>query len=97
MNRPTVICENVPAAALPAIADELRKFGAAVFFDSATCGRVHSPSGKMRFEHRDNRLHVDLVEDPGHFPPALIIGGIKQTVAEAVERMALRGGAYACL
>jgi len=83
----TVICKNVPPAALPMIAEQLRQFGAVVTFDTSSAGRVSSESGRMAFRHDGESLHVDLVEDKGHFPLALWMGGVKQMVEETVERL----------
>lgn len=77
---------NVPLAALPTIADELRKFGAIVVFETPRSGYVQSISGSARFFHDGwNELSVFLVEDFGHFPFALIVGGTRQIVYEGVE------------
>lgn len=81
----TIECKNVPAAALPLIAEQLRAFGARVDFRDGWSGIVASQSGKMLFTYWPDTLKVTIIEDAGHFPQALLIGGIKQTVEEACE------------
>lgn len=78
-------CKNVPEEALPLIADQLRAFGARVNFSDQWCGMVVSLAGKLFFNYKDGTLEVSVIEDEGHFPKALLIGGIKQTVEEACE------------
>ncbi len=74
-----------PLSALPAIAAELRKFGCDVWFDNETSGDVEHAAGKLLFYHRDGLLHVEIIEDNGHFPRLLLMGGIRQMVEEAGE------------
>jgi hypothetical protein len=76
-----------PLSALPAIAEELRKFGVTVEFASETCGFVFIDAGTIHFDHEYGELEIRIVEDLGHFPPKMLIGGIKQLVEEAVEAM----------
>lgn len=76
-----------PLSALPAIAAELRKFGCDVSFDNETSGDVEHAAGKLLFSHRDGVLLVEIVENHGHFPRLLLIGGIRQMVEETVEAM----------
>jgi hypothetical protein len=79
-----VSCACEPEA-LPILAQQLRAFGARVSFEDQWAGLVMAESGTLFFRYEDHRLHVAIVEDHGHFPKALIIGGIKQTVEEANE------------
>lgn len=81
----TIECKNVPEEALPLIADQLRAFGARVKFSDGWNGIVVSESGKMFFAYDRGTLKVTVIEDAGHFPKALLIGGVKQTVEEACE------------
>src|SRR5208337_3744453 len=60
-------------------------FGARVEFTDGWCGIVASESGTLSFTWAHSVLCVRVMEDQGHFPSALIIGGIKQTVEEANE------------
>lgn len=76
-----------PLSALPAIAAELRKFGCHVHFITETFGSVQHSAGKLHWEHDGEYLHVTIVENHGHFPRRLLIGGIRQMVEEAVEAM----------
>lgn len=83
----TVRCEHVPAAALPILKEQLEAFGSIVTFHTASAGVLDSPAGSLRFEHRADVhvLIIEVIENKGHFPHNLLIGGIRQTVAEAVE------------
>jgi len=82
----SITCEPVPPAVLPILARQLRRFGARVEFESERAGVVKHLSGKLRFEHNGSaRLHVAVIEECGHFPKSMLIGGIRQTVQEAVE------------
>jgi len=76
-----------PLSALPAIAAELRKFGVAVTFEAETFGSVQHAAGLIRWTHDGQHLHIEIVENHGHFPKLLLIGGIRQMVEEAVEAM----------
>jgi len=71
--------------ALTVIAEQLQAHGARVIFESETHGRVESEAGVLTFGHSGCHLTVVVIEDRGHFPAALLIGGIKQTVEEANE------------
>jgi hypothetical protein len=81
----TVRCERVPIEVLSLLAKQLEMFGADVVFGTHRSGVVMSPAGTMSFFHDEGTLWVTIVEDLGHFPRAMMIGGIKQTVYEAVE------------
>jgi hypothetical protein len=74
-----------PESALPEMAVQLRTFGAQVTFDNACQGRVDSPSGSFEFLHDQGTLHIRVLENKGHFPARLLIGGMRQFVEEAVE------------
>ena len=76
-----------PLSALPAIAAELRKFGVAVTFEAETFGSVQHAAGKIHWQHDGEHLHVQIVDDNGHFPRLLLIGGIRQLVEEAVDAL----------
>jgi hypothetical protein len=78
-------CRNVPEEAMPLIAEQLRAFGARVTFSGGWSGVVASIAGKMQFAYDRGTLTVTVLENAGHFPQALLIGGIKQTVEEACE------------
>jgi len=79
---------NVPRAALPKMAEQLRAFGADVQFHDETRGEVQHLSGTIEFEHRGDVLHLRVIRNAGHFPRLLLIGGIRQLVQETVEAMA---------
>jgi hypothetical protein len=84
--KPLVVhCHGVSVEALPVLKRQLEEFGARVHFESETTGRVDSVSGSLAFIHDRHALTVTVIEDRGHFPRALMIGGIRQTVAEAQE------------
>ena len=74
-----------PVSALPSIAEQLRGFGCNVQFDTAESGRVTHDAGVIRFWHRDGALNIEIVQNDGHFPHAMLIGGIRQLVEETVE------------
>jgi hypothetical protein len=76
-----------PISALPSIADQLRGFGCNVHFDTAESGRVTHDAGAIRFWHRDGTLHIEILQNEGHFPHAMLIGGIRQIVQETVEQL----------
>jgi hypothetical protein len=82
-----VDCPNVTRAILPLLATQLESHGAHITFDTPASGIVQTVSGRMTFTHDDiaSVLRVTVVDDAGHFPRMLLIGGIKQMVAEAVE------------
>jgi hypothetical protein len=88
---------GVPPSAMPILQSQLEAFGCRVLLDSgferpaagkllSDCtGVIDSPSGKIRFEYREPTLKVWLIEDHGHFAKALLIGGVKQMIGEAIE------------
>jgi len=76
-----------PLSVLPAIAAELRKHGAEVIFLKADEGLVVAWGGKAGFQHIDGILHVEVIEDQGHFPKRMLFGGLRQLVEEAVEAL----------
>jgi hypothetical protein len=81
-----VVCPNVPAEVLPDLATKLRAFGASVdFHEDGLGGWIESVSGRMWFRHTEPDLTVVILEEYGHFPKRLLIGGIKQLVQETVE------------
>jgi hypothetical protein len=77
--------QGVPAVAIPVLVKQLEGYGARVVFEADLTGVLHHPSGKMRFTHAGDVLSIEIIEDAGHFPPAMIIGGIRQAIEEAVE------------
>lgn len=80
-------CHNVPASVLPSLATQLRDFGCTVEFDSEHKGTLKSVAGTMRFAHDGQHLELHLIEDHGHFPQKLLIGGIRQLIEETLEHM----------
>jgi hypothetical protein len=76
---------SCPLDALPGIAAQLRLFGVTVDFEDSRSGEVASIAGRLRFSHSGDVLSVSIVEDFGHFPKAMIFGGIRQVVEEVVE------------
>ena len=74
-----------PAEALPRIAETLAAFGCTVVFERDGAGFVTSIAGELRFSHDSGTLTVEITDDRQHFPPAMLIGGIRQVVEEAVE------------
>ena len=80
----TVTCDCLPEA-LPILVLQLRGFGADVVVAKDWSGIVFSEAGEFVFKHQDDRLTVTVTKDLGHFPQLMLIGGIKQTIAEANE------------
>jgi hypothetical protein len=78
-----IVCQNVPLDALSVIADQLREFGVKVWFYNAYSGTGLSEAGQFTFCLWASELTVTVTEDKGHFPKALLIGGIRQLVEEA--------------
>lgn len=76
---------NVPAAALPILYQQLEGFGSTILLEDNSKGVCEHMSGTMRFEHVGDVLTVRVIKDNGHFPRLLILGGIRQTILEAVE------------
>jgi hypothetical protein len=76
---------NVPASALPVLYRQLEGFGSRIILEGEGRGMCEHFSGKMRFEHLDGVLTVRVIEDAGHFPRFMVLGGIRQTILEAVE------------
>jgi hypothetical protein len=82
----SITLPGVPRDVLPLLKEQLEAFGSTVSFETPTSGVLSSVAGKLHFEHRDDEtLVVEVIENEGHFPEFLIIGGIRQTVQEAVE------------
>lgn len=77
--------ENVPAAALPVLYRQLEGFGSRILLDGEGRGVCENIAGTMRFDLVDDVLTVRVIEDGGHFPRFMILGGIRQTILEAVE------------
>jgi hypothetical protein len=80
-----LVHKGVPQKALPVLAEHLRAHGATVHFETDTRGYVHSIAGKLTWEHANETLTIRLVENAGHFPRLLLIGGMRQAIQEAVE------------
>ena len=81
---------NVPVAAIPLLAGQLRDHGALVRFDEQNpgSGLVRHESGTFSFTHGpDLVLSVTILHNAGHFPRLILIGGIRQLVEEAIERL----------
>jgi sugar phosphate isomerase/epimerase len=79
---------NVPIEALQEMAQELRRFGVQVAFEaSGSRGHITCPSGVLRFDHADDIFTVVILQDEGHFTRPLLIGGFRQFVEEACERL----------
>ena len=76
---------NVPLAVLPRLGEQLRHFGVEVLFESESSGWISSLCGRASFEHSEGKLTILVVEDRGHFPHKMLIGGIRQLVEEAIE------------
>jgi hypothetical protein len=81
----TVIIANVPADVVPILRDQLENFGCTVKFHTPSSGTLESPAGALRFEHKEESLTVELIDNRGHFPKMMIVGGIRQMVQEAIE------------
>ena len=85
----TIILRKVPFQALNVIAEQLRGYGAEVTFKTPYCGEVVSVAGRARFEYDGDETLIVVVENSlGHFPPAMIRGGLRQLVEEIVEGIA---------
>jgi len=81
---------NVPVEALQELAQEVRGFGASVFFEpSGTRGHVRFPAGALQFDHADDTFTVVILQSNG-FPDRLLKGGCRQLVEEACERLRQR-------
>ena len=80
---------GVPVAALPILYRQLESFGSKIVLEDNGRGICEHFSGTMHFDLVGDVLTVRVVKDAGHFPKFLILGGIKQTIQEAVE-MALQ-------
>lgn len=81
-----------PVEALPLLVDQLMRHGAEVRFDDETSGLCSHVSGKIRFRHDAGVLHMEVFDQAGHFPPRMIVGGIRQAVEEAKELYELKEG-----
>ena len=79
--------DNVPPAAVPVLIEQLDQFGARFTLAAhrSDWSEFQHDSGRVRFRHEADTLHVRVVEDAGHFPHSMLIGGIRQMVEEAVE------------
>jgi hypothetical protein len=86
---------NVPAQVLPVLKGQLEAFGAKVHFETPSSGHVDSIAGRLRFSHHGEILTVEVVQEHGHFPGAMLIGGMRQTVEEACELVRLGKAATA--
>lgn len=86
---------NVPVQVLPILKRQLESFGARVEFDSPTSGRVNSIAGNLAFSHVADKFTVEIIQEFGHFPRSLLIGGIRQHVEEACEVLRLGKAAHA--
>lgn len=76
---------NVPAAALPVLYRQLEAFGSTIVLHDNAKGICEHPSGTMHFELTGDVLTVRVIKDAGHFPKFMMLGGIRQTILEAVE------------
>ena len=76
-----------PAAAIRKIAEQCREFGVSIVFDTDLKGRGTSHAGRFEFEHREEMLHVTILEDLGHFSQRMLIGGLRQLAEEAAEAL----------
>jgi hypothetical protein len=87
--------ENVPAAAVPVMLEQLEAFGARITRPEhrSQWGICDHVCGTLHFRHEAGTLIVRVVDDRGHFPAMLLKGGIHQLVEEAVELVS-RG--FAC-
>lgn len=81
------IAEDVPAEALPLMAQQLTEYGAEVEFTGNGSGTVRSVAGVLLFRLNAGRFEAKVEESAGHFPETMVLGGAKQFVQEAVERL----------
>lgn len=80
------ISENVPEAAVSLMAEQLTGFGADVeLFEGG--GKVHSVSGVLAFRLNKGTFAVRVERNEGHFSDAMLLGGVRQFVEEAIERV----------
>lgn len=87
----TVIQTGIPIAAIELMAEEMRSFGALILFDNPLKGSIIHLSGEGTFEHDGkDTFTVVITKDCNHFGPRLLIGGIKQLIEEAVERLCIK-------
>jgi hypothetical protein len=78
---------DFPLDALPLLVADLSSFGAEIEFEVDRCSGVCiTEAGRMKFRHDREGLTVEVIEDRGHFPRSMVIGGIRQTIQEAAER-----------
>ena len=77
---------NVPAAALPMIAQEISRYGVYVQFETPLNGYAESISGSAVFRHDGaGNLTVHITRDCHHFPRSMLVGGFRQLVEETLE------------
>ena len=81
------IAEDVPAQALPLMAQQLSEYGAEVEFTGNGQGMITSIAGTLAFRLQAGRFDVKLLGTAGHFSEAILLGGARQFVQEAVERL----------
>ena len=85
------VAEKVPLQAVNLMAQQLTEFGHDVRFTllepSGLTGTVDGLSGIIHFRWNDERFEVRIEKNEGHFPERMIVGGMRQFVEEAVERV----------
>lgn len=81
------ISENVPERAVSLMAEQLTSFGAEVeLFEGG--GKVHSVAGVLSFRlDYKGTFAVRVERNEGHFSDAMLLGGVRQFVEEAIERV----------
>jgi hypothetical protein len=79
--------QNVPPEALDILEKQLKFSGAEIRFDKPdkSAGAVSTPSGELSFHYENRALSVKLIRDHGHFSRALLVGGVRQMIEEAIE------------
>lgn len=79
----TITAHGISPSVILALIEQMKEFGATVDRDTVT-----TSAGEMRFIHHEETrsLVIFVTRDRGHFPTAMLIGGIKQTVEEAAAR-----------
>jgi len=76
----------VPVRTLNILAEELRKYGCVVVFETPFKGTVKHISGEISFNHDSYAsIIVTLDVNASHFPHTLLVGGIRQMIEETAE------------
>ena len=81
---------GIEQGALVPLAAELEKHGVSLRFvdiQGQGAGSGDCVSGKFLFRYDGDRLKITLLENRNHFPAAMLVGGLRQLVEEAMEQV----------